>query len=234
MLHLSKKYWKGIIPIYINNFNRLTSTKQLASYFDHIDGTSVVIIDNASSYEPLLEWYSKCPYKVIKLKQNYGHLAPWSQGCYLDKIYNSDYYVVTDADLDLSHCPKDLMKVLIRGIKEYKVNKVGLSLEISDLPDDFPLKNDVINWEKKYWQTMTPDKKFYKADVDTTFALYDTTTPQKVATQIDPSLRTARPYTAKHIPWYLTPNTLSEEEKYIIKNSKDGETHWTKQLKKML
>jgi hypothetical protein len=56
-------------------------------------GHDVYIVDNASTYKPLLDWYSQQKdVKIIKLGINNGHTSPWKNGI----INSSDYYVVTD------------------------------------------------------------------------------------------------------------------------------------------
>ena len=53
-------------------YNRLTYPKNMSEFLsDH--GIEVILIDNNSTYPPLLEWYDKCPYKVHRLKENMGH-----------------------------------------------------------------------------------------------------------------------------------------------------------------
>ena len=93
------------IPVIINNRNLLTYPKQmfedLKSFNDIGD---ITIVDNDSTYEPLLEWYETKPCEIIKTSNN-GHLSPWLID--LPKKLTSEFYVVTDSDLDLSTTPKD-------------------------------------------------------------------------------------------------------------------------------
>ena len=65
------------IPIIINNYNRLTSLKILISSLEKMGYKNLFIIDNASTYPPLLEYYNTCPYKVFRLNNNVGYLALW-------------------------------------------------------------------------------------------------------------------------------------------------------------
>jgi hypothetical protein len=233
-----EKNWEGTIPIYINNFNRLTTTKKLAQYFDDVPGTKVIIVDNGSTYQPLLDWYDACPYGIIKLNQNYGHQAPWRAGCclwgYTHKMYyGSDYYVVTDADLDLSKCPKDVLSILVHGRKNNAVLKVGVSLEVNDIPDGYPGKSSVISWEKQYWVNKTSDPRFFRANVDTTFALYLITDMHAHVMATGPALRTDRPYTAMHTPWYVTKETITNEDRFVLQNTPDRYRNWIKVFKQL-
>ena len=65
------------IPIIINSFNRLTTLKQLISSLEQRGLTNIYILDNNSTYPPLLEWLKKSPYEVIHLPGNLGFKALW-------------------------------------------------------------------------------------------------------------------------------------------------------------
>jgi hypothetical protein len=222
--------WFGKVPIYINNFNWLTSTKEMTSYFDDIPGVQVVIVDNESTYPPLLDWYASCPCQVVRLPGNFGEHAPWNCGVVLSPeahrtFWGSDFYVVTDSDLSLGTCPKDLIEVLVEGSRAYPhLNKVALSLEIDDLPDESPAAVHVRQWESQFWRERQ-DARFFKAAVDTTFALYSIDVPFGTAQSQDGnSIRSDRPYTARHLPWYITFEKLTPEEEFYLETTRCG--HW--------
>jgi hypothetical protein len=82
------------------------------------------------------------------------------------------------------------------------------------------------NWEKKYWERQRDKNGFYLSEIDTTFALYDRNREYKDFPQGDDFFRAVRsplPYTAKHLPWYNTPENISDEELYYIKSTG---TYW--------
>ena len=64
---LFKKYLSkpNLIPVYIISFNRLKYLKQSIEWLESNGHRNIVIIDNNSSYKPLLEFYNHVPYKVI-------------------------------------------------------------------------------------------------------------------------------------------------------------------------
>jgi len=74
-------YYKDI-PIIINNYNRLTTLQALISFLEKCGYRNLFIIDNASTFPPLLEYYEACPYKVFRLKDNVGHLSLWKTVIY--------------------------------------------------------------------------------------------------------------------------------------------------------
>ena len=195
-------------------YNRLTIPKKLAENLADT-GCEPILLDNSSSYPPLLEWYKSCPFKVHTFNQRYGERVFWDSGLF--KEYDDEYYIVTDHDLDISNVPPDYTEVLIKGLENKDITKCGLSLDIDDLPDT-PYGKDVIGCELKYWG----DKDFlgnYIAGVDTTFAMYDRkrqTLGWDHGDKFYYGSRLPKPYTAKHMPWYLTEESFAsnEEEKY--------------------
>ena len=195
-------------------YNRLTIPKKLAENLADT-GCEPILLDNSSTYPPLLEWYKSCPFKVHTFNQRYGERVCWDSGLF--NQYNDEYYIVTDHDLDISNVPPDYTEMLIKGLENKDITKCGLSLDIDDLPDT-PYGKDVIGYELKYWG----DKDFlgnYIAGVDTTFAMYDRkrqTSGWDHGDKFYYGSRLPKPYTAKHMPWYLTEESFAsnEEEKY--------------------
>lgn len=213
------------IPIIINNRNRLTFMLQLIKSLEKRGYNNIYIIDNDSSYQPLLEYYKNCPYHVFRLDSNVGHLAMWKTKIY--KRFIRDFYVYTDPDVvPAEECPDDFLLFFMESLKKYKyAQKVGFSLKIDDLPDSYSKKEEVIGWEKQYYETKVEDK-LYLAQVDTTFALYRPWA-HNGANSCHQTFRTVHPYLARHMPWYVDSSNLSEEEQYYMEHCKTS-THWTK------
>ncbi len=206
-----------MIPIYINNRNRLTTTRALVDYVQHIPQTMPILVDNDSDYPPLLEWYKACGVNVIQLR-NVGPRAPWTLRHAL--MRDCLYYVVTDSDLDLTGVPLDMLDVLREGLERYPDRiKCGLSLEIEDLPERFASTRVIRRWEQKYWLKRV-GARWWDAGVDTTFALYRS---GRDWPGIFPSLRADRPYTARHVPWYRLD---TEEERYYARHANPEWATW--------
>jgi len=212
------------IPIIINNFNRLTFLKRLIESLESRGYTNIFIIDNASTYPPLIEYYKNCNYKVFLLSKNTGYLALWKTDVF--KNFKNDYYVYTDSDIVLvKDCPDDFMKVFLDTLKKYKfARKVGFSLKIDNLPDCFTKKNEVIEWEKQYYIKKVSDL-LYRATIDTTFALYRPRVKGGSNAYI-PMFRSAYPYEAEHLPWYNDDKNPTDEEMFYINHSTTS-TMWT-------
>jgi hypothetical protein len=94
---------------------------------------------------------------------------------------------------------------LIWGINRFNTYKAGLSLEIQDIPDHPLTKEFVLAWESKYWEKKVDG--FYMSPVDTTFALYR---KKSSVWDID-GVRSDRPYTARHLPFYVTKDNAGED-----------------------
>lgn len=207
-----------MIPVIINNFNRLSTTRNLVVDLLRLGYTNIHILDNGSTYEPLLNWYNlieQYPYpdatvKVERLGRNVGSRALWDTG-YINQFTRYPYIVYTDSDIQLNpNTPTKFIEHMWNVGKENGYEKVGLALDISDLPET-PYGDRIRNWEGKYWQEEVVIPDVFKADVDTTFAVISPCLPFDYK-----ALRIAGNFTAKHIPWYTDFNNLTEEERYVM------------------
>lgn len=215
------------IPIIINNFNQLDYLLRLIKSLETRGYKNIHILDNASSFPPLLEYYKQCPYPVYHLGDNYGYLALWKSGMF--KKFRNQFFVYTDPDVEIiEDCPKDFMEYFYKIMLKYPLTpKVGFSLKIDDLPDYYPNKTEVISFEKRYWERQL-DKGLFDAPIDTTFALYRPfTTPTHHAE--DHMIRTDFPYQLRHLPWYVDPDNMSENEMFYAKIRK-APTFWSDKI----
>mgnify|MGYP000953369861 CR=1 FL=1 len=202
------------IKTYIINYNRLIWPLNMANYLAQLSDLEVIFIDNASTYEPLLEWYNRqTTFEVIKMTQNYGHNVFWSQNL-INQV--SDYYIVTDPDLDLSDIPLNFLDILKEGLSKYPSRcKCGFGLEIYDFPKDkTPYQDYIVNIEKNYWSGDFDGLYYYNSAIDTTFALYHKSRYNNLT-----AVRTSRPYVARHLPWYFTKDNLTDEDINYIKTA---------------
>ncbi len=217
------------IPIVINNFNRLTTLRQLIGSLEQRGYTNIHILDNQSTYPPLLEWYKSCPYEVIRLPENIGFKALWKYAP-VRKRFCGDYYIYTDADVALDEaCPGDIIGHMHRILKYERPHafKIGPSIRIDNLPDHYIHKKDVIDWESRFFEQKVQegDLLLYRAPIDTTFALYR----PRVGLSRRPSLeayRMAAPYQILHLPWYEDSAHPTEEEQYYKEQCKKP-TAWS-------
>jgi hypothetical protein len=229
--------------IFICNFNRLEPLKKLVQTLTDRNYNNIVILDNGSTYPPLLEWYSTLPNEwVYFCKGNYGPEAldcarnyePEFQQKYNHIILN-EYHVYTDSDVvPVDEVPDTFIDDMISLCKKYQIPKLGLSLKIDDLPDHFPLKQQVINHEGSFFQReyiMDEKCQLFKAPVDTTFAV---NSPGMPCGYSDFAYRAADNYFARHTPWYYDSNNLPDDESYYLQHIQGPRPHWSNMIKSMI
>lgn len=220
--------WNGTIPIYVISFNRLEWLKPLTDRLAVIPKTKIIIVDNASTYGPLVEWLADCPYEVVRLKTNAGHRSPWTEKVILSpndhlRAYGSDYYAVTDPDLEFSDVPDDLIDRCIEGLTLCPgAVKCGPALRLDDLPsvEESAVQMELIRRiESNYWTRMLKPP-FFAAPIDTTFAVYSIRTPHDAAMRPAAGVRIAGPYAVRHLGWYLRKGEpLSDELRYYFEHA---------------
>ncbi len=206
------------IPIILNNFNRLSTTKKLSDDLYSLGYRNIHILDNFSTYPPLLSWYDSCTYTVKRLEANLEQLSIYNSG-YINEFIDCPWVVYSDSDILLNAAiPENFVDLIIKKAEKYKYTKAGLALQINDLPDN-EYANHYKWWESKYWEKqLEPD--VYEADIDTTFCVIKPGLPFDYK-----ALRLAGNLTARHLPWYVDFDNLSEEEKYYLEHSKDWSTY---------
>lgn len=213
------------IPIIINNFNRVSTLKQLIASLECRGYNKIFIIDNNSSYQPLLDYYEICPYTVFRLTENLGFRALWKSG--LSKQFCQDYYVYTDSDVvPVDECPADFIDQLLQLLKLYPyARKIGLSLRIDNLPDHYKQKAKVVEWESRFFSKPN-ERGIFRAPVDTTFALYRPRVGLSRSRYVE-AYRTPFPLQLHHLPWYQNSSDMTEEDRYYQLQC-EKETMWSK------
>ncbi len=210
----------NITAVLINR-NLLTWPKAMVEKIQTYENLAeIIIIDNESTYEPLLDWYATSPARILRIP-NVGHVAPWIPE--LNAQIKTDFYVVSDPDLDLSDTPTDTMRFLADCLVRHKhLEKIGLGLDIRSVPEASPYFAHVNNHEKKMWALPLLDGILRRAPVDTTFAIYNKNIMNSYKIT---GARTDYPYVAKHIPWAVVDR--SEEFDYYIQSANKSSSYKT-------
>lgn len=185
---------------------------------------TITIVNNASSNLDTISYLKTCNVNVIENQNN----GPWITQYCNKHIYDTlpDQYIVTDPDLQLhDNIPSNFIEILSNLSEEYKCNKIGFAIDISDYNLMFQIENyfcncTIYNWEKQFWENKINNNKYelYKADIDTTFCLinkkYDNL-----------NIRVAGSFTCKHLPWYKDNSLFNVYDNYMInKNISDIST----------
>jgi len=210
------------VSVIINNRDLLTWPKEMVEKIKCYENVGdIFIIDNNSTYEPLLKWYDTKPCEIIKLDKNIGHTAPWDCGVVNDI---NGYYVVSDPDLGINETPNNTLTYLVEKLEKLKIPKIGLGLRWDLTPIDSPYYFHIINYERKRFNnSQVIDGIHVNVPMDTTFALYS---EKKYfigggCTEGD--------YMAKHYPWYLTnaQRLNNKEFMYYINNANNSSSYKT-------
>jgi hypothetical protein len=222
------------VPVYVVNFNRFTWTKTLVQKVASLPGFEPVIVDNGSTYGPTLDWYASKPCRIERAA-NTGERSPWISGVV---ARGPEPYVVTDPDLDLSSLPNDTLEKLQTILARHPtVTKAGLSIRIDDLPKN-ALGKVMFDFESQYWKKWDPWGDFV-ALVDTTFALYRSKQPPPGMPSWTAgglgfyyAIRASHPYSCRHLPWYVTPETITEEDRAYVRLAGRA-SNWAKQFREI-
>lgn len=215
------------IPIYIISYNRLTYLRQMITWLEDCGYNNITVIDNNSTQPELLAYLSSIQHTVVRTKKNYGYRVFYL----LPKFFfdrNFRFFVITDPDLKpVEGCPNDFVKQFAEIMRRhYKYSKVGFSLKIDDIPDDYILKSDVLEWESQFYINQLKDVapfQIYDAGLDTTFSFCSPTifVPRKASYM---GIRTGYPYQLRHLPWYIT--RKDEENDYYCSSIRTDMTTW--------
>lgn len=208
------------IPIIIISFNQLYYLKQLVDFLLKHQYQNIVIVDNKSTYPPLLNYLDSIKNKVTihYLSANSGHLSFWKHE-HLVHQYTKGYYALTDPDiLPLTECPHDFLNTFRMLLdKAYDRTKVGFSLKLDDIPNTNPNKNAILEWESQFWKTKIHPLA-WKAEIDTTFALYRPGYNYRLK-HFTKAWRTDYPIQAQHGGWYVDIKNLTDEQSYYLKTA---------------
>ena len=214
--------WRDV-PIFINARDRLGVMKKLVDWLLDAGYRNLIILDNNSTYPPLLEYYSELErdsrLKIIRLGKNLGYKALWLSGV-LEHLKISTPYVYTDPDvIPIETCPKDFVRQLIKLLDaNHELRKIGLGIVWEDIT--FFDRERIQNLESKLYSGTRIGENLYYTQVDTTFALYSNVRHYSLRF----SLRTTGDLRIYHLPWYFDYDNLPEDERYYIEHADSSAT----------
>lgn len=218
------------IPVIIIAFNNLTYVKMMVEQFKEKNFNNIHIIDNASSYPKLLEYYKNIKdVQVHFMPENLGHRV-------LFRSINKDFYeklpnffILTDPDIKFNdNLPINFLERLCELTEKYRVGKAGFALCIDEHQKfknltftRFKKKKNIYEWEEVFWKDKLEDD-VYKASIDTTFAVYNKKYFKIVKNEAKflNAVRVAGDFSAKHLPWYKDSIVPDEEILFYNNNSK--------------
>ena len=194
-----KLFVKPTIPAFIIAYNQVTYVKQMVKQLEKMT-TDISIIDNMSSFGPLLDYYDdEFEYTLLRQKINYGHkvyLKPHIQSLM------GNVFVLTDPDLAFNDkLPADAIAQMLKTMLAMNLSIIGFALEIDhpDIRTDLRYyKMTIQEWEQQFWKKHIPHPhlELYDAEIETTFCIVNRTSTSKL------KVRVAGDFTCKHLPWY--------------------------------
>jgi len=210
---------KKNMTVMIIGYNQYTYISNMVNQLKELTN-DIVIIDNNSTFEPLLDYYSnEYNYTLLKMDSNIGHKVYESK--FVPNIFG-DLFIITDPDLEFnSKLPKTILSDFIKISNQYKAGRVGMAIEIdsSEIRSELTYANIPIKtWEGQFWRNKIKDAKYqlYNAAIDTTFCLLNTK-----YNKFGLSIRVAGNYVCKHLPWYYNFHTKlleGEYDSYLVNN----------------
>lgn len=197
-------------PIYITCRDRVTDLRRLVGWLEAAGHERIILVDNDSLWEPLLQYLDDSPHEVLRLGQNYGSRAVW----HADLYPRDEWFVVTDPDIiPMAACPMDAVAHFHRLLQRYPDHlKAGFGLYVNDMP---PELSEVVRHERSILLD-EPEPGVFESLIDTTFALHRPGTDYRYE-----ALRTGHPYLARHMGWYAEVDP-SEEDRFYLERATRG------------
>jgi glycosyltransferase involved in cell wall biosynthesis len=218
-------YLQADVPVFVPCFNNPTYTAQMVSQLRELGFRRVVLVDGGSTYPPMRELLAAPGdgVSVVTLPNNQGpqHLLRDAAALAL----MPRHFCITDPDLVFNPAmPADFLGDLAALAVRERVGKAGLALDLSDSDamrnEPFLIQDrswQIWEWEAQFWRDELEPLRpggdpVYRADVDTTFALYDRDffDPERCYDAV----RLAGRFTCRHLPWYRARELPQEEEDF--------------------
>lgn len=214
-------------PVFIVNRNILSWLRDLIAWLEAAGQNEIYIVDNDSTYPPLLEFYKQTKHTVLPTGGNLGTKAPWVCG-HIGKYAQDRYYAVTDMDV-IPHedCPLDALDFFYDTLRSHSnLNRVGFSLLIDDLPEYYDFRKVVQHEHRGYWmdsRRWSKDRRFFDVPIDMILGINRPNNPKMSRG----CLRADRPYVARHMSWYINSADPGEEVLYYREHGQAAKSYWS-------
>lgn len=216
-------------PIFITTRDRVECVVEQTNWLKSVGQEEIYIVDNDSSYPPMMDWLSDTHYKVIR-SANVGNTSPWVSGAIADYA-KERYFVTSDPDIvPLDSCPPDVFDYFrdtLAGISpKMDVPKISFGLKLDDLPDHYKHKALALSRHGKCQadRQRVEGGKFFSCANDAIMALHRPNHPKSVR-----GWRADNPYVARHTSWYDDLADMTEELAYYMEHALGGGiTNWSK------
>lgn len=237
----AKHFDEKVVPIFVITCDRISVLiKSLLSYYVQIKSPIEIIIhDNNTTYPPTRDFLDRLEMAGIRVVRSTSDVVNDYSLSNINvtiqdwlRDHDSDYYVVTDPDIEIEKGPGDILKVFEHLLRENPyINVVGPMLRRDDLPDYYPLKSLVQTQQQEVYARDPITSSVFEDTVlnlqpgfiDTAFGMYRRNFSFH---NYNRAIQTYAPYQARHLDWYLDPSNLTPDQIYYKqKNSPVG--HWS-------
>ena len=201
-----------MIPVFIIAFNNPTYVSsmidQLLKYT-----SDIYVIDNCSTFPPMIKLLDETKVNVIRMPQNYGHMVYLRPE--IQDLVKGDCYCITDPDLRLNqNLPSNFIEIFKNISDDYQMYKVGFALDrLNNIRTDVTFKGkSITDWEAFVWNCRVdhPKIEMYYAEIDTTFCLIN---KKYKDDNLCNHIRVAGDFLCIHRPWLVTwKDELPEDE----------------------
>jgi len=217
-------------PIFITTRDRLECVLELVDWLEKVGQEEIYLVDNDSSYPPLLDWLNSTDHTVIRCA-NIGNTSPWVSGA-IDEYASDRYFATTDPDIiPVDTCPHDVFEYFESILKSanHKTGptKISFGLRLDDLPDHYKHKKLAISRHGRCQsdRCRVMGGKFFACANDAILALHRPGAAKSIT-----GWRADDPYLARHTSWYDDLSNMNEELAYYMANvRRGGITNWSKQ-----
>lgn len=159
----------------------------------------VVLVDQGSTYQPLLDYYDKCDLDLRKLSHPISRSEfIVNSGIPAEFCAHDEFFLVVDNDLDLSELPDDIVKTMVKTIRDYGGPAAGLKIG--------PEQEYKATERPRYWDKLGGDALF-------SFTMYRLGTKIRSVPQ-----KRVPDCIIQHLPWNVdVAKGLSEELLYYVR-----------------
>lgn len=232
---------KPQIPVVLLAYNNPTLLRSLIDQLEKCFNASVSVIDNGSTYPPMVSYLDELKARnitVYHMSRNLGPHVLFKEG---REILSQlpQYFALSDSDLRLNdHTPSNFLCIFAVLTDLLSTPKVGVALDLYDKDDMLTLKKynarpSIYAWEKGLYlqRMMVPgweeiNTMLYKSSIDTTFAVYNKKHMLDANGNFAftySAVRVAGIFAAKHRPFYRrTFNLLNESERNAMLAGNSG------------
>ena len=208
------------IPVFINCRDRVSDLRVLVNWLECAGSEHIILLDNASTYPPLLEFYKTQGARVHYLGQNLGHHCLFKSG-----LQPEGPFFLTDPDLVPLGPPEGLEYLWDLSQRYVEYQRIGFGLEM----DGATAPPQIIAWEQEFWRPSRQlEPGVFDAPIDTTLALW-------MPGRTKNGIRTGRPHVMKHSSYfsdYSNRASFSEEDEYYLSHVEGTVSGWAEDIKR--